>query len=463
MIKIGNLNIDKIYLGISDDVEVYLGTVKVWPEDVPPTPFSGKYKFTLTDDSVVSGECDSSTSELVQNEVTAYTATLKEAEIGDCVTSIGSYAFSYCSSLTSIDIPSSVTSIGNRVFDSTPWWNTYSADTSHHYGNIIYINDVAYKATSTEITSCTFKEGTVSISNEAFLNCSGLTSINIPNSVTRIGYRAFRYCSGLTNIEIPDSVTSLDNQVFSHCYGLTSCTIGSGVTTIGSSLFSNCSGLTSVNIPSGVTSIGQATFYYCSSLTSITIPNSVTSISDSAFDNTPWWNTYSADTSHHYGNIIYINDVAYKAASTEITSCTFKEGTVSISNQAFDGCSGLTSVSIPSSVTSISTQSFRNCSGLTSIEIPNSVTSIGNEAFSICIGLTSIEIPSGVTSIGRSAFRSCSGLTSITVNATTPLTLSSGAFDNTNDCPIYVPSASVDAYKAASNWSAYSDRIFAIS
>ena len=101
-------------------------------------------------------------------------------------------------------------------------------------------------------------------------------------------------------------------------------------------------------------------------------------------------------------------------------------------------------------------------SHLLGIEIGDAITSIGRYAFPYCTGLTSCTIGSGVTSIGDSAFQICTSLTSITVNATTPPTLGSVAFDNTNDCPIYVPSASVNTYKTASGWSTYASRIQAI-
>ena len=212
----------------------------------------------------------------------------------------------------------------------------------------------------------------------------------------------------LETVIIGDCVTSIGNSVFSGCTSLTSCTIGSGVTSIGGWAFRRCSNLTSIDIPSSVTSIGHVAFGLCTSLTSCTIPNSVTSIG--------------------YG--------------------------------AFTSCDSLTSINIPSGVTSIGNYTFDNCSSLTSIDIPSGVTSIGSYAFLVCTGLTSIDIPSGVTSIGESAFQYSSRLTSITVNAVTPPTLGNNAFNNTNDCPIYVPSASVEAYKTS--WSTYASRIQAI-
>ena len=92
-----------------------------------------------------------------------------------------------------------------------------------------------------------------------------------------------------------------------------------------------------------------------------------------------------------------------------ITSATIPQkvyncSVVSIEDNAFDGCSSLTSVEIPNSVTSIGNGAFHYCSSLTSVEIPNSVTSIGNGAFHYCSSLTSVEIPNSVTSIGNGAF-----------------------------------------------------------
>ena len=244
------------------------------------------------------------------------------------------------------------------------------------------------------------------IADNAFLNCTGLTSVTIPNSVTAIGKQAFSGCWNLTSVTIPNSVTSIGQQAFFDCEGLTSVTIPNSVTSIGQELFEFCYGLTSVTIPNSVTSIGDCEFYRCYSLTSVTIPNSVTSIGVVAF---------------------------------------------------FD-CEGLSSVTIPNSVTSIGNGAFADCLGLTSVTIPNSVTSIGSEAFEDCPGLTSVTIPNSVTSIGREAFEDCFELTSVYVNAANPPTLGASAFDtNASGRVIYVPAASVAAYQAA--WPAYASSI----
>ena len=147
----------------------------------------------------------------------------------------------------------------------------------------------------------------------------------------------------------------------------------------------------------------------------------------------------------------------------QITDVNFPSGITSIADYSFQNCYGLTSVTIPDSVTSIGLQSFQGCYRLILISIPSLVTSIGMAAFQSCSGLTSVIIPSGVTSIGNFAFRFCSRLTSLACLATTPPVLGNYVFDDTNNCPIYVPAESVEAYKAAANWSTYASRIQAIS
>ena len=124
-----------------------------------------------------------------------------------------------------------------------------------------------------------------------------------------------------------------------------------------------------------------------------------------------------------------------------------------IGNQAFDGCSSLTSLTLPSSVTSIGSFAFSGCSGLTSLTLPSSVTSIGESAFRGCSSLASLTLPSSVTSIGKSAFSGCSGLTSIYVSWESPLSIDASTFKdaNTEKCILYVPNGTYDDYWI-SNW-----------
>ena len=114
--------------------------------------------------------------------------------------------------------------------------------------------------------------------------------------------------------------------------------------------------------------------------------------------------------------VTWIGGYAFDGCSG-LTSLTIPSGVTGIGDNAFDGCSGLTSLTIPSSVTWIGSNAFYGCSGLTSLTIPFSVTWIGCNAFSGCSGLTSITLPSGLTEIGYGVFSGCRGLTSMTLPA----------------------------------------------
>lgn len=150
-------------------------------------------------------------------------------------------------------------------------------------------------------------------------------------------------------------------------------------------------------------------------------------------------------------------------ARTKITGCILPTNLTTIQDYAFYQCTGLGTMVIPNNVTTIPYNCFSGCSGMTSVTFGSSVATFGNSALYGCTSLTSLTLPASVTSIGISVFASCSHLESITILATTPPTLSNAnSFASTNDFPIYVPSDSVAAYKAASNWNSLSSRIQAI-
>ena len=165
---------------------------------------------------------------------------VKDLEIPNSVTSIGSSAFYGCTGLTSVTIGNSVTSIGNGAFYNC------SGLTSVNIGNgVTSIGSSAFSGCS-GLTSLIFGSSLTSIGNNAFCECSGLTSVIFPNSVTDIGCEAFRGCSGLTSVTIPNSVTLIRDYSFGWCNALTSITIGSEVNTIGTQAFTNCPELTDV-------------------------------------------------------------------------------------------------------------------------------------------------------------------------------------------------------------------------
>jgi len=213
-------------------------------------------------------------------------------------------------------------------------------------------------------------------------------------------------------------------------------------------------GSESVVIPSkykglSVQSIDASAFEDCMGITSITISDKVTYIGDNAFYNTAYYN----NESNWENGVLYIGNHLIKAKETISGSYVIKNGTKTIADSAFLGCTALTSITISDSVTSIGNYAFEFCTGLTSVKItsieawcgisfgsvatanplsyahnlylngnlvtelviPESVTSIGLYAFEFCTELTSVTIPESVTSIGKVSFEECTGLTSITI------------------------------------------------
>lgn len=140
------------------------------------------------------------------------------------------------------------------------------------------------------IKSVVINDGVTSIGQDAFYQCTNLTSVTIPGSVISIGNYAFQECASLTSITIPDSVTSIGRNLFFRCTGLTSVTIGNSVTSIGDYVFNQCKSLTSITIPDSVTSIGISVFGSCSNLTEVDFSacTDIPTLNDStAFSGTP--------------------------------------------------------------------------------------------------------------------------------------------------------------------------------
>lgn len=197
--------------------------------------------------------------------------------------------------------------------------------------------------------------------------------------ITKIESSAFIECSKLTSITIPDNVTSIGHYAFAYCYSLTSVAISDSVTSIGAFAFYNCSKIISIIIPNSVTSIGENAFGYCYSLENITISESLKSISNGMF-----------------------------GCCSRLTSVTILGSITSIGNSAFTKCTNLTNITIPESVRSIGVNAFCGCSSLEEIIIPYNCSDIGVSAFEDCSNLSKIYIYNKNCSIYTGAIPLCS-------------------------------------------------------
>ena len=397
--------------------------------------------YTTSDEQTVSPNMH-----LIKIKSNTYNNGVGELVVYGVLKNIPTEAFCMCSTLTSITIPDSVTTIRERAFGGCDSLTAFYGKFASADNRCLIMDGVLKAFAPAGLIEYTIPDSVTTIGEYAFFDCSSLTSITIPDSVTTIGKNAFKDCNALTSVYITDLeawckirfVSNADGNPLKYAHNLylngelvEDLVIPSGITTLNFAAFYGATCLKSVIIPTSVIDIKKSVFNSCTSLTSVTIPDSVTTIGSYAF-----------------------------SSCFSLISVTIPDSVTTIGEYAFRGCTSLTSVTIPDSVTSIADRLFLECSSLISVTIGNSVASIGAYAFYNCTSLTSVTIPDSVTSIEERAFRYCSSLKEVYCKPTTPPSLGDYVFDdNASDRKIYVPTASVDAYKAAANWSEYASAI----
>ena len=383
---------------------------------------------------------------------------LETVTIPNSVTDIYSGAFYNCTSLKEVTIPASVTDIGNMAFGY--YYDRDSSEIKKVDGfKINYVKNTYghYYATENGFTdeACLLtnelNDGTLEISKYAG---NGATCV-IPGEingkkVTKIGDNAFIDCTELTSVTIPDGVTSIDETAFLGCTSLTSVTIPDSVTSIKSKAFFNCTSLKSVTIPASVTNINIGDYalgYYEIYNTDscewemykvdgfkinyvkntyghmYALKNGFTDeaclLTNELDDGTLEITKYAGNSATYVipgeingKKVTEIGDSTFKGC-TELTSITIPDGVIGIGNNAFSGCTSLETVTIPASVTYVGNSAFYGCTSLKSVTVPESVTYIGGYAFAECYSLKYADIPANVTGIGTSPFCNCRSLENI--------------------------------------------------
>ena len=288
--------------------------------------------------------------------------------IGDGVTSIGDYAFAYCTQMTSISMGKDIKTIGKYAF-----YQCY------------------------QMYEITLPEGLESIRDNAFAVCAGLSTIRIPDSVTSMGTYVFNNCSSLKEITFPGGMTNIGNNMFPYCSNLETVVFAEGVRSLGYDLCKDCPNLKNVSIPSTLTNIGNNPFSYCPNLTNITVDaeNPSFTVED--------------------GVLFNKNKTKIVACPDTKDSYVIPSTVTTIGNGAFMGCKSLQSITIPSGVNDIGSYAFRDCISLQETTLPSGLTKISNEVFYDCEALETVTILGDVTFIGLGAFHGCKKLENIAI------------------------------------------------
>lgn len=290
-------------------------------------------------------------------------ASIESVTMPEGVSKIGTGAFMNCTALKNITFSSSLSSVGASAFENTMWYDSLD-------NGLVYCGSIAYKykGKMPEGTDVILKEGTVSISPLCFNGCSGMTAVEIPNTVTSIGANSFCGCTGIWEVKIPGMVSYIGNGAFSGC----------------------------------------------TNLVDIDMADTVMGLESDVFKNTSWLAAQS-------DGIIYIGKNVYKYNGTapEDSSAKIQEGTVGIAAGAFSGQSGIISVSLPESLVQIGSKAFMGLNKLSFITIPDGVTDIDSDAFADCLGLSVINVGVGISSISCLPYLQ-SSITEINISENSP-------------------------------------------
>lgn len=357
--------------------------------------------------------------------------------IPENVTTLGPCAFFLCSSLEKINLPNSLTYIGTMAFDGCDKLTSIDLPNS-----VTYIGNMAFRGC--KFSSIDMPNSLEYIGDGAFEDCNKLTSINLPNSLKCIDRNAFTSCGSLkvvtsSSSSNPASGGYIAEHAFMGCSDLAEVTIPNSIDSIGPSAFSQC-GLESITLPEGLAEIGVSAFEQCSKLKEISIPNSVKKIGSSAFRNSGLESIILPDGLTEIASGLLaqtsLKSIKIPDSVTEIGGFAFEfckqlesvilpNSLTKIGNSAFYGCNYLKDIKLANSLTSIGKRAFYN-SGISTLVLPNSLTCLGDEAFSMCFSLKKVIFGTGLTEINPQTFSGCN-LTDIVLPPNL-IKINSGAF-----------------------------------
>ena len=325
---------------------------------------------------------------------------LSQVTIEEGAAALGQEMFKGCTSLKSIVIPSSVTANTKVFYDNT--YITTAEINCPTIGTSMFDGATALK--NVTLGGDAEDKGAVEkIGSKAFLECSSIVNIDIPDTVSEIGSQAFDSCTALKSIVVPNDVTELSQKVFNGCTSLVAVKYSPKLTELGNYAFCGCSALTGITYDASAEIKNEGAFVGSQLLKGATMPSTVTTIGTDVFNGCAGLKAIEVSD-----NVTSIGNKAFMLC-TGITEISIPEGVTAINTSVFQDCSNLAKVVLNGEVTTIGSKAFMNCAKLNGFIIPATVTSIGSYGFSGCSLLDS-AIPSGVTKLDTYAFQNCVSL-----------------------------------------------------
>lgn len=361
-------------------------------------------KLDISDATIVSGgeKYDgiySTEENVIGNNMFANSKSLISIALPQTVTSINSFAFSYCDRLSSLTIP-----------EMCNFMSEYALSGCKELKNI-YV-----------------EEG-----NQTFKSCDGILfslsedviykvpfakdvyQYEIPASVKKIEGRAFEG-TNITSLKLPEKLEQIGRYAFTKCGNILDVVIPNSVSILGDGAFENCKNLKTIVLSSAITKLESFTFNYCVNLRSLFVTKALQSISQHALNNCYSLQQIDVDVDNEYycsyNGVLYSKDMktlVYYPKGMQNDEYYIADGVETIFARAFEKCSKLQKVVVPSSMLEIGSYAFEG-SSVSTINLPNSIEKIGEYAFSSCKSLHSLSIPESVERIEQGLLSYCDQL-----------------------------------------------------
>jgi hypothetical protein len=355
------------------------------------------------------------------------------------ITSLGAYAFYSCSSLEYLSLPKTLTAMEHHALQGTGLHSLSIPQGVNVLGQGVFEGSALQSLDLSGLTltnlgdrilaSCpSLKQVSFpaalpgkTLPDNTFYQSTALESVSLPKNLEIIGIGAFNGCASLRDADLPPSLKTIKQQAFDRC-ALFTPDIGTliALETLGDSAFARCQDLTTLSLPASITALGTGAFQSCDKLTLVELPESLAALID-------------------YSTFRYCRKLQFKVGAQDPSSLLITaDGTL----RAYPGAAG--AMSLPEGIKGIAAYCFYQDTGISSVSLPKSLESIGTMAFNGCTGLQELV---------------CLAVTPPILG--TLETPSTAVFTQTHvDLKIYVPDASLAAYKAAEGWKDLSSKIY---